>query len=144
MRGGVQPGRVIACRSVALNLEQPMRFLRLGVSPGHGILAILFALLGAAAFPPLGLWPLTFVSIVGFLWLLRDRSPREALDLGMVYGVVFGLGTMYWFFWIFFGSAIPLIALMCGYFRLLGYLIGLTKWHGPFIRAAIVALFAVS
>src|SRR5713226_7301501 len=117
-----------------------MRFLRFGVSPRHGLPAILFALLGAAAFPPLGLWPLTFASIAGLLCLLRDRSPREALDLGLVYGVVYALGTMYWFFGIFAGMAIPLLALMAGYFGLLAWCIGMTRGQSALARAALVAL----
>jgi apolipoprotein N-acyltransferase len=124
-------------------LEQFMRFLRIGVSPRHGLLAILFALLGAAAFPPLGLWPLTFASIAGLLCLLHDRSPREALDLGLVYGGVYALGTMYWFFGIFAGMAIPLLALMAGYFGLFGWCICMTRGQSALARAALVALFAV-
>src|SRR6266705_1035718 len=84
----------------ALNTMKLPR-LPLGVSPRHGLLAILAALLGTAAFPPLGLWPLSLASIVFLLCLLRNRTTREALDLSLVYGVVYGLGTMWWFFGIF-------------------------------------------
>jgi apolipoprotein N-acyltransferase len=53
-----------------------MRFLRLGVSPRDGLVAILAALLGALAFPPLSLWPLSLASIACLLHLLRNRSTR--------------------------------------------------------------------
>jgi apolipoprotein N-acyltransferase len=118
--------------------------LPLGVSPRHGLLAILAALLGAAAFPPLSLWPLSLASIACLLRLLRDRTTREALDLSLVYGVVYGLGTMWWFFGLFGGLAIPMIALMGGYFGLLGALIGMTRGRNALVRAAMVGIFAVS
>jgi apolipoprotein N-acyltransferase len=121
-----------------------MRLLRLGVSPRDGLLAAGAALLGAAAFPPLGLWPFALVSVACLLRLLRDCEPREALDLSLVYGVVYGLGTMWWFFGIFGGLAIPMIALMGGYFGLLGALVGMTRGRNPLLRAALVGLFAVA
>ena len=121
-----------------------MRFLRVGVSPRHGLLAILFALLGAAAFPPLGLWPLTFASIAGLLIVLRDRTPREALNLGLAYGITYALGTMYWFFGLFGGMAIPLVALMAGYFGLLAWCVGWTRGWRPLARSAAVAMFSVA
>ena len=59
------------------------------------------------------------------------------------HGVVYALGTMYWFFGVFAGSAIPLLALMAGYFGLLGLCIGMTRGQSTWVRAATVALFAV-
>ena len=120
-----------------------MRFLRIGVSPWHGALAVFFGLLGAAAFPPVGLWPLTLVSIAGLLYLLRDRSAREALNLGLVYGVVYALGTMWWFFGLFGVLAIPLIAIMGAYFGILAVLIAMTKGWNPWLRVVLAGVFAV-
>jgi apolipoprotein N-acyltransferase len=120
-----------------------MRFLRIGVSPWHGAQAVFFGLIGAAAFPPVGLWPLALASIAGLLYALRDRSAREALSLGLVYGVVYGLGTMWWFFGLFSALAIPLIAIMGGYFGTLAVLIGMTKGWNPWLRAAMTGVFAV-
>ncbi|MFL5243022.1 MAG: nitrilase-related carbon-nitrogen hydrolase, partial [Gemmataceae bacterium] len=120
-----------------------MAFFRVGVSPQKGFLAILLALIGALAFPPSGLWCLSLVSIAGLLYVLKDCATREALNLGLLYGVVYGLGTMYWFFGVFATLAVPLIALMGGYFGLLGIFIGLTKGKPPLLRSALIALFAV-
>lgn len=120
-----------------------MSFLRLGVSPSKGLAAVALAGVGAAAFPPVDLWPFVFLSITGFLALLKGCGPREALNLGLVYGVFYGLGTMYWLFGIFGAQAFPLIALMGGYFDLLGILIGSTQGVRPLARAALVATFAV-
>lgn len=121
-----------------------MTALPLGVTPRQGTLAILGGLLGAAAFWPLSLWPLLPVSIVLLLWLLRDQDAQTARNIGLVYGLTFAAGTMYWMFWIFGVFAVPLLALMAGYFGLLATLIGLTQgWAVP-ARVALVALFAVA
>jgi apolipoprotein N-acyltransferase len=117
--------------------------LSLGVSPRDGLFAAGAGLLGAAAFPPLGLWPLTLVSVACLLRIVRDRTTREALNLSLVYGVTYGLATMWWFFGLFGAYAIPLIALMGGYFGLLGALIGMTRGRSPLARAAMVGVFAV-
>jgi apolipoprotein N-acyltransferase len=101
-------------------------------------------LLGAAAFPPLGLWPLALVSIALFLLLLRDEPSARARPLGLVYGLAYGLGTMYWFFGIFDVLAVALIALMAAYFGLLATLVGMTRGRPLWVRCLLVALFAVA
>src|SRR5262249_8497234 len=119
--------------------------MRLGFSARHGFWIVMAALLGGAAFPPIGLWSLSLVSTALFLRLLRDRTSREALNLGIIYGVVYGLGTMYWFFGVFKPvMVIPLIGLMGAYFGLLAALIGLTRGRAPFVRAVLVGMFAVA
>ena len=45
----------------------------IGVTPRQAVVALAAGLLGAGAFWPLSLWPLLPVSIVLFLWLLRDQ-----------------------------------------------------------------------
>jgi apolipoprotein N-acyltransferase len=120
-----------------------MKLLRVGVSWREGLLALGAGLLGAAAFPPIGLWPLLLVSIAMFLWVLRDKSSSEARSLGLLYGVVYAAGTMYWLFSIFAYMAISLLAIMAAYFGILATLIGLTRDFKPWPRAALVALFAV-
>jgi apolipoprotein N-acyltransferase len=121
-----------------------MRFLRVGVSFWGALGALGLALLGAVAFPPLGLWPLSLLSISLFLLLLRNRDTSEARNLGLLYGLLYSLGTMYWFLGIFGWLAVPLIAFMAAYFGLLGRLIGLSRGHSPLVRAALVGLFAVA
>jgi apolipoprotein N-acyltransferase len=58
--------------------------------------ALASGLLASAAFPPLNWWPLAFVAVAPFLWLLRSAGGRR----GAVLGLVFGLGcygtTLYW------------------------------------------------
>jgi apolipoprotein N-acyltransferase len=118
--------------------------LPIGFTPRQGAGAVAAGLLGAAAFPPLTLWPLLLVSLVLFLRLLRDQDVRTARNVGLVYGLTFAAGTMYWLFWIFGVFTIPLLALTAAYFGLLGTLVGLTRGRGVLARAALVALFAVA
>jgi apolipoprotein N-acyltransferase len=121
-----------------------MTALPLGVRPGQGALALAAGLLGAAAFWPLALWPLLLVSVAVFLRLLRDQDSQTARNIGLVYGLAFAGGTMYWMFGIFGALAVPLLALMAAYFGLLATLIALTRGQGVPARAALAALFAVA
>jgi apolipoprotein N-acyltransferase len=52
-------------------------------------LAVLAGLLLAAAFPPVGWWPLAPVSAALLVLLLRGRPWRAATGLGLVYGLAF-------------------------------------------------------
>jgi apolipoprotein N-acyltransferase len=118
--------------------------LLLGFPARHGGLMVVAAVVGAAAFPPLGLWPLTFVSTALFLWTLRDQDTLAGRNLGLVYGLAYGLGTMYWLFALFGPRAPALVGLMAAYFGLLATLIALTRGHNPLLRAVLVAVFAVA
>ncbi|MFO0937463.1 MAG: nitrilase-related carbon-nitrogen hydrolase [Gemmataceae bacterium] len=120
--------------------------LTVGVSLRDGCVAVVAGLMGAAAFPPLGVWPLSLVSISLFLLILRDLDQGRARPLGLLYGLVFGSGTMYWMFrpGLFGIMAIPLVALMAGYFGLFATLFALTRQRPPLIRATLAALFAVA
>ena len=128
------------------NFETNKMALRVGVTPKQGFGALAAGLLGAAAFPPLGLWPLSLVSIALLVYLLRDLDQGQARPVGLIYGLVYGAGTMYWLFrpGLFGVMAIPLVALMAGYFGLFATLFGLTRNRPPLVRAALVALFAVA
>jgi apolipoprotein N-acyltransferase len=121
-----------------------MTALPLGVAPRDGALALSAGLLGAAAFWPLSLWPLILVSLALFLRLIRDQDCRTACNLGLLYGLAFAAGTMYWMFWIFGTLAISLLAIMAAYFCLLAYLVALTRGLSVPARAALAALFAVA
>jgi apolipoprotein N-acyltransferase len=84
------------------------------------------------------------VSLPLFLYLLRDQDAQTARNLGLVYGLTFACGTMYWMFAIFGFFAIGLLALMAAYFGLLGTLIALTRGLSVPARVALIALFAVA
>jgi apolipoprotein N-acyltransferase len=121
-----------------------MTVLPLGFTPRQGLLALAAGLLGAAAFWPLSLWPLLFVSIAFFLRLLRDQDTQTARNIGLAYGLAFALGTMHWMFLIFGALAIPLVAIMAAYFGLLATLVALTRGLNVAARVCLIALFAVA
>src|ERR1700682_4919289 len=102
-----------------------MSALRVGITARDALLCIASALVGAAAFPPISLGPLSIISIVLFVWLLRGKTPAEARSIGLVYGLAYGVGTMYWLFGIFGTLAVSFVALMAGYFGILATLIGM-------------------
>jgi apolipoprotein N-acyltransferase len=118
--------------------------LPLGVSLRDGAMAVGIGLLGAAAFPPVGAWPLTLVSIALLLHLLHNQDAETGRNCGLLFGLTYGLGTMYWFFAVFGVLAIPLFGLKAAYFGLLAVLIAMTRTYPPLLRAALVALFAVA
>lgn len=49
---------------------------------------MVFGLLAAVGFPPIGLWPVSLFAIGGLAWLIRDaRTTRQAATLGWLFGV---------------------------------------------------------
>src|SRR6516165_7917759 len=93
-----------------------MGSLPVGVTARDGLWATVAGLLSAAAFPPLGLWPLALVGIGLLLWVLRDHDAENGLNIGLLYGAVYGLGTIYWFFFLFGLVTLGLMGLFALYF----------------------------
>ena len=120
-----------------------MPSLRVGVTLRDGLFAGVLGLVGAAAFPPLGLWPLSLVAVAGLLWLLRGHDVEAAMNLGLLYGLAYGLGTIWWFALIFGPMIVGLLALFGIYFGILGMLIGMTKGRSPLARALFHSNFLV-
>ena len=103
---------------------------------------IIAATLIFAAFPPIGVWPLSLVSLYLFLvfWAPRSDDARAVETLWFL----FGLGTMYWLFGLFGVYALALIFIMAGYFALLATLIGTTRSLSAGLRALEVGVFAMA
>jgi apolipoprotein N-acyltransferase len=120
-----------------------MGSLSVGVTARDGLWATVAGFLCAAAFPPLGLWPLALVGVALLLWVLRDHDAENGLNIGLLYGAVYGLGTIYWFFFLFGLVTLGLMGLFALYFGVLGMLIGMTKDWRPIARAALAGIFAV-
>ena len=116
----------------------------LGITPRQGSLAMAAGLIGAAAFWPVALWPLMLSSVCIFLRLLRDHDAITARNIGLVYGIAFAAGTMYWMFLIFGALAVPLVAIMAAYFGLLGTLVALSRGFSILVRIGLIAVFAVA
>jgi apolipoprotein N-acyltransferase len=101
--------------------------------------AILSGLLLAAAFPK---WDQTYllpVALVPLFWALRGQSWKAALGLGLVSGLAFYLGLLYWIVYVtyvFGGLPLPLclvvLLLLAGYLSLyrLGWALGVNWAQG--------------
>lgn len=62
-----------------------------------GLTAVLtFGGFPTALAPELSFWPLLWISHVPVLWLLRDKSPREAFRWGWLTGTLINAGGYYW------------------------------------------------
>jgi apolipoprotein N-acyltransferase len=120
-----------------------MRSMPLGVSVPQLLGCAFAGGLMALAFPPVGWFLLALPSQAVFLWYLRQVDASTARQLGIIYGLTLGLGTMYWFFVVFTVKALPLIFLMAIYFGILGQCIALTRGWYPVWRALMVAVSAV-
>jgi apolipoprotein N-acyltransferase len=57
---------------------------------------VITGLVAAAAFPPVGLWPLAIVAVAGLVLLLRGQGWRRGLLLGLVHGLAFFLPLLHW------------------------------------------------
>jgi len=53
-------------------------------------------LLAAAAFPPIGAWPLAIVALTALLLLCRRQGGRRGALLGLVHGLAFFLPLLHW------------------------------------------------
>jgi apolipoprotein N-acyltransferase len=120
-----------------------MKSLPVGVSLRDGASALGIAVLSALSFPPFGLWPLSLAAVCLFLLLIRNANAETARNVGLLYGLFYGFGTMYWLFDIFNALAVPLIAIFAAYFGILSTLIAVTRDKSPCVRAVLVGLLAV-
>ena len=79
--------------------EDALPGLRLRARPSLLVslpIALASGLLVSAASPPLGWWPLAFVGVAPFLWLLRSAGGARGALLGFVFGVGSYGATFYW------------------------------------------------
>jgi apolipoprotein N-acyltransferase len=92
--------------------------------------------------PPAGLWPLAFVALAPFLWLVRASRPRRGLLLGLVFGFVYFGALLYWirlFGELAWGS---LSLVSAGYVAVFG-LLAPVLWRGRSPVRSAVALAAL-
>ncbi|MBI4259847.1 MAG: apolipoprotein N-acyltransferase [Actinobacteria bacterium] len=82
--------------------QDPRALPRLRLSPEDlrlpvaALVAAASAVLLFLANPPVGMWPLAFVALTPFLWLVRASRPRRGFLLGLVFGVVYFGALLYW------------------------------------------------
>jgi apolipoprotein N-acyltransferase len=125
-----------------LNRSSRLRSFRAGISLRQGLFAAGAAVCSMVSFPPVGLWPLALAAIALFLWVLRDLDTETARNLGLLYGLAYGLGALYRLFGIFGLLALPLVAIFAAYFGLLAHLVAMTLGYPPLCRALLVGMFA--
>ncbi len=115
----------------------------------HGI-GFTLGLLSAAAFAPLGLWPLMLPCLLWLIWSI-DRAPnlRQAFWAG--WWISFGqlLAGLYWIMiaWQFQANmpvlfAVPIVGGLCGFLAIYAGLAALLSrkfWHGGSARVLILA-----
>src|ERR1700712_2673757 len=60
------------------------------------LLAAVAGVLGTAAFPPFGWWPLAFASVAGLSLAVTGQTSRRGALLGLVYGAGLFLPMLHW------------------------------------------------
>ncbi len=59
-------------------------------------MALISGLLLTAGFPPFNIFPVAWIALIPFLFSLRDKSLKASFKLGIVMGMSYFLGTIYW------------------------------------------------
>ena len=81
-------------------------------------------LMESLAFAPFGAWPLAFLAVATMALLMRNAArPRDAVALGLAYGLAFNLVTLDWQASVLVASYLGLAAIQAAYFGLLGGLL---------------------
>jgi apolipoprotein N-acyltransferase len=90
-------------------------------------LAVAAGLVGWTAFPPLGVWPLSLLSVTMFVYALRAGGPRpdgrrvwRGAGLGLVYGLAFFLPLLSWLHVLGLDALIALALLEAAFFAAYG------------------------
>jgi apolipoprotein N-acyltransferase len=81
--------------------------LRLRARPGLLIslpISLASGLVLSLAFPPAGVWPVAFVALAPWLWLLDGAGARRGLVLGLAFGLGFYGATLTWIALFGFGA----------------------------------------
>ncbi|MCX2970047.1 MULTISPECIES: apolipoprotein N-acyltransferase [Streptomyces] len=74
----------------------------------------------AAAFPPVGLWPLSLVAVAALGLLTRHRTARQGAAAGLVFGLAFFVGLLQWLRVIGWDAVLGLSLLQALFLALLG------------------------
>jgi apolipoprotein N-acyltransferase len=76
--------------------------------------AVLCGLLLVLSFPTFDLYPLAWIAFTPFLLSLWDKTPKEAFLAGVLMGVFYFFGTLYWIYHsIDYYGGVPLYASLC-------------------------------
>jgi len=86
--------------------------------------ALIGAVLTVVAFPPFGVWPLVIVGPAVWLWGLRRLDvPRRGAAAGMLFGLTFFGGLIWWLSELGWEAVVPVVVVQALFPALFGYLI---------------------
>ncbi|MWN31351.1 MULTISPECIES: apolipoprotein N-acyltransferase [unclassified Gilliamella] len=60
------------------------------------LLSLFLGSIAVFSYAPFHLWPLAFVSFAGLLWLIADKSKKQAVILGLSWGIGYFLAGVHW------------------------------------------------
>jgi apolipoprotein N-acyltransferase len=60
------------------------------------LLSIFLGAIAVFSYAPFHIWPLAFVSFAGFLWLIADKSKKQAMLLGLTWGIGYFTSGVHW------------------------------------------------
>ncbi|WP_085246780.1 apolipoprotein N-acyltransferase [Gilliamella mensalis] len=60
------------------------------------LLSLIFGGIAVFSYAPFHIWPLAFVSFTGLLWLIADKSKKQAMLLGLVWGIGYFTAGIHW------------------------------------------------
>lgn len=62
------------------------------------LLSVLFGGIAVFSYAPFHLWPLSFVSFIGLLWLISDKSKKQAMLLGFSWAIAYFACGVHWIY----------------------------------------------
>lgn len=80
------------------------------------VIAFVLGAIGVLAFSPFDIWIIALISLTGLLYLITDRSPKQAAMIGFCWGVglfLFGVSWVYVSIQHFGGVAVPVAVALC-------------------------------
>ncbi len=90
------------------------------------------------SFPPWEFYPAIWIALVPLFWRIQDDHPRTNASMGLVTGVVFYGGTLYWLFHVTIPGTVLLIGIHAVLFSLLSYVTG--KLRRSFYAIPVISL----
>jgi len=113
-------------------LKERLKIMFSAVRNTDIILTVVSGILFTLAFPPFDLYPLAWFGLLPLFIAVYEKELRASFFLGLISGIVFFLGTIYWIFHsVHFYGNIPVIPglfivlLLCAY---LGLYTGIFSW----------------
>ncbi|OCG18681.1 apolipoprotein N-acyltransferase [Gilliamella sp. App6-5] len=62
----------------------------------QNLLSLIFGGIAVFSYAPFHIWPLAFVSFAGLLWLIADKTKKQAMLLGLSWGIGYFTAGIHW------------------------------------------------